>query len=145
MMCPYCMSFGSKVTDKRRSPNGTRRRRECLKCKKRFTTYEKTENSSIYVIKKNKQREEFSREKMERGIMRAFEKRPVPKDQIDRMINEIESQIRKKGLKEIKSSMIGEIIMRKIKKLDNIAYIRFASVYRNFQDVEDFKEHLKEF
>jgi transcriptional repressor NrdR len=144
MLCPYCMSFGSKVTDKRRSPNGIRRRRECLKCKKRFTTYERTEKSNIYVIKKNKEREEFNKEKMERGILRAFEKRPVPKDKIDKMINEIESQIRKKGVKEIKSSTIGELIMKKIKKLDNVAYIRFASVYRNFQDIEDFKKQLKE-
>jgi transcriptional repressor NrdR len=144
MLCPYCMSFGSKVTDKRKSPNGIRRRRECLKCKKRFTTYERTEKSNIYVIKKNKEREEFNKEKMERGILRAFEKRPVPKDKIDKMINEIESQIRKKGVKEIKSSTIGELIMKKIKKLDNIAYIRFASVYRNFQDIEDFKKQLKE-
>jgi transcriptional repressor NrdR len=81
---------------------------------------------------------------MERGILRAFEKRPVPKDKIDKMINEIESQIRKKGVKEIKSSTIGELIMKKIKKLDNVAYIRFASVYRNFQDIEDFKKQLKE-
>ncbi len=138
------MSFGSKVTDKRKSPNGIRRRRECLKCKKRFTTYERTEKSNIYVIKKNKEREEFNKEKMERGILRAFEKRPVPKDKIDKMINEIESQIRKRGVKEIKSSTIGELIMKKIKKLDNIAYIRFASVYRNFQDIEDFKKQLKE-
>lgn len=143
MECPYCSNTKLKVTDKRDSPNGIRRRRECLKCKKRFTTYEKLSGSIFYIVKKDKKREKFDREKLERGIERAFEKRPVPKEKIDKIVDEIEEQLRRKGRKEIKSSIIGELIMKKIKKLDNIAYIRFASVYRDFQDIKDFKRELK--
>ena len=144
MKCPYCSNTGSKVTDKRASPHGVRRRRECLKCKKRFTTHERIDQGDFYVIKKDNSREKFSREKLERGVNRAFEKRPVSKEEIEQMINEVEEYLRRKGKKEIKSSTIGEIIMKKLKKIDNVAYIRFASVYRNFQDVEDFKKELKE-
>lgn len=144
MYCPYCSHKESKVTDKRESPEGIRRRRECLKCGKRFTTYEKVSVEDIYVIKKDKCREKLSREKLETGIHRAFEKRPVEKNKIDKMISEIEEQIRKRGKKEIKSSEIGELVMKKIKKLDNVAYIRFASVYRDFQDINDFKREIKE-
>ncbi len=144
MDCPYCGSKNLKVTDKRNSPGGIRRRRECLNCKRRFTTYEKPVKEEPWVIKKDNTREKFDREKLEHGIEKAFEKLPVPKEKIDKMINEIEEQIRKKGGKEVKSSRIGELVMRKIKKLDNVAYIRFASVYRNFQDVEDFKREIKD-
>ena len=144
MYCPYCSHKESKVTDKRESPEGIRRRRECLKCKKRFTTYEKASIEDIYVIKKDNRREKFSREKLENGIHRAFEKRPVENEKIRKMINEIEEQIRKKGKKEIKSSEIGELVMKKIKKIDNVAYIRFASVYRDFQDINDFKREMRE-
>lgn len=144
MICPYCLYTTSRVTDKRKSPEGTRRRRECLKCKKRFTTYEKVAKNELYVIKKNGGREKFLREKLERGIDKAFEKRPISKEKINKMIDEIEEQVRKKGKKEIKSSTLGEIVMKKIKKLDNVAYIRFASVYRNFQDASDFKKEIKE-
>jgi len=144
MDCPYCSHKESKVTDKRESPEGIRRRRECLKCAKRFTTYEKAVLEDIYIIKKDNRREKFIREKLENGIHKAFEKRPVEKNKIDKMINEIEEQIRKTGKKEIKSSMIGELIMKKIKKIDNVAYIRFASVYRDFQDINDFKREIRE-
>jgi len=144
MYCPYCSHKESKVTDKRESPEGIRRRRECLKCGKRFTTYEKASIEDIYVIKKDNRREKFSREKLESGINRAFEKRPVEKNKIDKMINEIEEQIRKRGKKEIKTSEIGELVMKKIKKVDNVAYIRFASVCRDFQDINDFKREIKE-
>ncbi len=143
MNCPYCSNTKLKVTDKRSSPDGIRRRRECLKCKKRFTTYEKIERSDLYLIKKDKSREKFSREKLEKGIDKAFEKRAVAKEKIDKMLNDIEEQLRRRGKKEIKSSVIGEFVMKKIKKLDNVAYIRFASVYRDFQDVKDFKRELK--
>ncbi len=143
MICPYCSSTKSKVTNKRESPKGIRRRRECLKCKKRFTTYEKISRNIFYIIKKDKNREKFDKEKLERGIEKAFEKRPVSKEKIDKLIEEIEEKLRKKGKKEIKSSVIGELIMKKIKKLDNVAYIRFASVYRDFQDIKDFKKELK--
>lgn len=142
MNCPYCSHKKTKVTNKRESPEGIRRRRECLKCKKRFTTYEKIMRSDLFVIKKDGRRERFEREKLEAGINRAFEKRPVAKEKVDKMINEIEEQLRKPGKKEVKSSVIGELVMKKIKKLDNVAYIRFASVYRDFQDIKDFKKEL---
>lgn len=144
MKCPYCSNTTLRVTDKRPSSDGIRRRRECLKCKKRFTTHEKIDSLEFYVIKKDNKREKFEREKLERGINKAFEKRPVSKEAIDKMINEIEEQLRKKGKKEIKSSIIGELVMKKIKKLDNVAYIRFASVYRDFQDIKDFKKEISE-
>ncbi|RLG12458.1 transcriptional regulator NrdR [Candidatus Pacearchaeota archaeon] len=143
MECPYCSNKKSKVTDKRDSPEGIRRRRECLKCGKRFTTYEKISDCKFQIVKKDGRREKFNREKLEKGIEKAFEKRPVPREKIDKMINEIEEQLRKKGKKEIKSSYIGELVIKKIKKLDNIAYIRFASVYRDFQDIKDFKKEIK--
>jgi len=107
------------------------------------TTYEKIGRSDVYVIKKDGRREIFSRDKLESGIYRAFEKRPVPKEKIEKMINEIEEQIMRRGRKEVKSSTIGELIMKKTKKLDNVAYIRFASVYRDFQDVKDFNKELR--
>jgi len=144
MKCPYCSNISSKVTNKRESPGGIRRRRECLKCKKRFTTYERIERSDLYVIKKDKRREKFDTEKLRKGINKAFEKRPVSKEKIEKMMGEIEEQLRKKGKREIKSSTIGELVMKKIKKLDNVAYIRFASVYRDFQDIKDFKRVLKQ-
>jgi transcriptional repressor NrdR len=144
MNCPYCAYKNSKVTDKRESPDGIRRRRECLKCKKRFTTYERIAQEDLYVIKKDGRRERFSRDKLENGINLAFEKRPVEKIKIDRIIGEIEEQIRRKGRREIKTSEIGEMVMKKIKKIDNVAYIRFASVYRDFQDINDFKKEMKE-
>ncbi len=143
MECPYCSHSSLKVTDKRASPQGIRRRRECLKCKKRFTTYEKIVENSFYIIKKDKRREKFSREKLKKGIDKAFEKRPVSQEKIEKMVNAIEEQLRKKGKKEIPSSVLGELIMKKIKKLDNVAYIRFASVYRDFQDVKDFKKEIR--
>jgi transcriptional repressor NrdR len=143
MYCPYCSHKKSKVTNKRESHEEVRRRRECLKCGKRFTTYEKISKEDLCIIKKDGRREKFSREKLENGINRAFEKRPVAKEKIDKMINEIEEQIRKRGKKEVKTSELGELIMKKIKKLDNVAYIRFASVYRDFQDINDFKQEIK--
>lgn len=143
MECPYCSHKNSKVTDKRSSPQGIRRRRECLKCKKRFTTYERTERGDFYVTKKDGRREKFSKEKLESGIEKAFEKRPVSRDKIQKMINEVEEQIRKRGKKEIKSSIIGDLVSKKIKRLDKVAYIRFASVYRDFEDIRDFKKELK--
>ncbi|MDP3992275.1 MAG: transcriptional regulator NrdR [Nanoarchaeota archaeon] len=143
MDCPYC-GENTRVTDKRSSPEGVRRRRECLKCKKRFTTYEKLGRGDLYVIKKDGRREKFSREKLEVGIQRAFEKRPVAKEKIEKMINEIEEQLMRRGKKEVKSSAIGELVMKKIKKLDHVAYIRFASVYRDFQDIKAFKKELRD-
>ena len=143
MDCPYCSHINSKVPDKTKSPQGVRRRRECLKCKKRFTTYEKVERGEFHIIKKDGQREKFNRDKLESGIEKAFEKRPVPRDKIQQMINEIEEQVRKRGKKEIKSSIIGDLVSKRIKRLDKVAYIRFASVYRDFEDIQDFKKELK--
>ncbi len=143
MKCPYCSNEDIRVTNKRESPSGIRRRRECNKCKKRFTTYERIEREDFYVVKKDGRREKFNREKLANGIEKAFEKRPVSKESIDKMINEIEESLRRKG-KEVKSTFIGGLAMKKIKKLDHVAYIRFASVYRDFKDIEDFKEVMKE-
>jgi transcriptional repressor NrdR len=144
MECPFCSSSELRVTDKRGAPDGIRRRRECLKCKKRFTTYEKISRHGLYVIKKNGNRESFEREKLEKGIDKAFEKRPVAKEKIEKMINEIEEQLRRKGKKEIKSDIIGELVMRKIKRLDNVAYVRFASVYLDFKNLKDFKKVISQ-
>ena len=142
MRCIFCGS-DTKVTDKRESPDGTRRRRECLKCEKRFTTYEKAIQKDIIVVKKDGRREAFSREKIKAGIMRACEKRPVAIEKIDKIVDNIEEKLRSKG-KEIKTEVIGKMVMNRLKKIDNIAYVRFASVYMNFQDIKDFKEVVKE-
>jgi transcriptional repressor NrdR len=144
MECPYCAHTKSSVTNKRSSPEGIRRRRECLKCKKRFTTYEKIEKTDLYVIKKDGRREKFEIKKLEAGITRALEKRPVSQEEIKKMINEIEEGIRKTGKREIKTNVIGELVMKKLKKVDDIAYVRFASVYRQFKDIKEFKQELKE-
>lgn len=143
MNCPFCGYTKSKVTNKRDAPEGIRRRRECLKCSKRFTTYEKIAEVDFYVIKKNNAREKFDIQKIKKGLDKAFEKRPVSKDKIDKISQEIEEQVRRTGKREIKSQKIGMIMMRKIKKLDKVAYVRFASVYREFKDLEDFKEELE--
>ena len=142
MKCLYC-GKETRVTDKRESPEGTRRRRECLKCKKRFTTYEKPEKKEIIVVKKDGRREKYSRDKIKNGVIKACDKRPISIEKIDKLIDEIEEKLLSKG-KEVKSEKIGDIIMNKLKKLDKIAYIRFASVYREFKDVKDFKKVMKE-
>lgn len=143
MLCPYCNSEETKVTDKRDSQAVTRRRRECLKCGKRFTTYERVEQD-LSVIKKDGTRQQFNRDKILKGVEKAFEKRPITSEKIDKIVDEIEAQINRnaKG-KDISSSKIGAIVMSKLKKVDKIAYIRFASVYREFADLDDFKEELK--
>ena len=144
MECPYCLHPESKVTDKRKSPEGIRRRRECLSCKKRFTTYERLYRDEFFVVKKDGTKEKFDKAKLEKGVKKAFEKRPVDESKINKMLHNIEEILRKKGKKEINSTIIGELVMRRIKKLDNVAYIRFASVYRNFQDLTDFQSAIKE-
>ena len=142
MKCVFCES-NTRVTDKRGSPDGTRRRRECLKCKKRFTTYERPEKKEIIIVKKDGRREKFSREKLKNGIIRACEKRPVSIEKIEKMLNEVEEKLDTKG-KEIKSERIGKLVMSRLKKLDKVSYIRFASVYRDFQDISDFKKAVSE-
>lgn len=142
MKCVFCRS-GTRVTDKRESPNGTRRRRECLKCKKRFTTYERADKRDVIIVKKDGRREKFSNDKLKNGLMKACEKRPISIEKIDKIIDEVEEKLRAKG-KEVKSENIGKMVMNKLKKLDKIAYIRFASVYRDFKDIKDFKEVMRE-
>lgn len=143
MLCPYCSNDETKVTDKRDSKNETRRRRECLKCGKRFTTYEKIQEVEIFVIKKDGRREAFSREKLKVGIIKACEKRPISGEKIEQAVNQIEERLKQHG-QETSSKIIGELVMKTLKKLDKIAYVRFASVYRDFQDVDDFKKEIKE-
>lgn len=146
MKCPYCSHSESKVVDKRETGSKqeiTRRRRECLNCSKRFTTYETVENVELIVIKKDDRRELFDRNKLFSGIMRACEKRPITKEQVDELIVAIKADIINQGHSEIKSSEIGEFIMVRLRKLDKVAYIRFASVYRDFTDVNEFEEELR--
>ncbi|MEM3113355.1 MAG: transcriptional regulator NrdR [Candidatus Pacearchaeota archaeon] len=142
MKCPYCLHEETKVTDKRDIQHGTRRRRECLKCGKRFTTYEKIIEVERYVIKKDGRREPFNRDKVFLGILKACEKRDISHDKIEAIVKELEEKIQ--PYKEIPTKKIGEFIMRKLKKLDKVAYIRFASVYLDFENVKDFKEAVKE-
>jgi transcriptional repressor NrdR len=142
MQCPYCSHTDTKVTDKRDSGAITRRRRECLKCGKRCSTREAVEWSEIKVIKKGGQRQMFDRAKVKYGVMKACEKRPVSEERIEKMLNKIEERVRKKG-KEVKSDVIGEMVSGELKRIDKVAYIRFASVYRDFTDISDFKNEIK--
>lgn len=144
MLCPYCGHSETKVTDKRDSEGVTRRRRECLKCEKRFTTYERVE-FDIIVVKKDGRRQKFDRDKLKAGIEKAFEKRPITSEKIDQVVSDVELRINRVAKdKEISSEKIGEIVMAKLKTVDKIAYIRFASVYREFADIDDFKKEIKE-
>ncbi|MEF8879172.1 MAG: transcriptional regulator NrdR [Candidatus Thermoplasmatota archaeon] len=144
MECPFCNNVETKVTDSRDTgATSVRRRRECLNCGKRFTTYEYIEMSPVYVIKKDKRREKFDREKIKKGIMKAVEKRPVSTDKINEVISNIEEKVRRTGKEEIESEEIGEYVMDELKKLDQVAYIRFASVYRSFTDVTSFEKEIE--
>ena len=144
MKCPYCSKTESKVVDKREtSENTVRRRRECLECGKRYTTYERIESAELIVIKKDERRETFSRDKLKAGLLKACEKRPVSVEKIDKIVEEIESRLRGKGNSEVKSPVIGELVMSYLKKLDKVAYIRFASVYKEFGDVATFKKEVE--
>jgi transcriptional repressor NrdR len=139
MQCPYCNYQDSKVIDSRDVNDGVRRRRQCLKCDARFTTYERIQASGLYVIKKDKRREEFIKDKMLGGIRKACEKRPLPTGTIDRIADEIEAELFASGRSEIPSTIIGDMVMERLKNLDHIAYIRFASVYRDFTDITALK------
>lgn len=144
MNCPFCSHKATQVVETRETGEDvTRRRRECLKCKKRFTTYEKLENSNLRVIKKDGNREFFDREKVKKGIFKACEKRPITIEQIDQVVEDIERTLKKKQVSEIRSTFIGDLVMKYLKKLDSVAYIRFASVYRAFQDVGEFEKEVK--
>jgi len=144
MECPYCHKEDTKVTDSRDTGSiSIRRRRECLSCGKRFTTYEYIELSPIYVIKKDGRREKFERGKIKKGIMKALEKRPISHEKTEQILDEIEEKIRRNGSEEIDSKAIGEFVMNSLKKIDHVAYIRFASVYRSFADISSFEEEIK--
>lgn len=145
MKCPYCSNDSSRVIDSRPADdnNSIRRRRVCDTCGKRFTTYEKVETIPLIVIKKDNNREQYDRAKIEAGILRACHKRPVSADQINQLVDEIETEIFNREEKEISSSKIGEIVMDKLKDLEAVAYVRFASVYREFKDVNTFMDELK--
>ncbi len=142
MNCPFCGYYDSKVIDSRDAEGGIRRRRECLKCRERFTTYERLQRPSLFVIKKDKRREEFNKDKLLSGIRKAFEKRPEPSGTIEKLADDIENELYQMGKTEITTSVIGDMVMKKLKALDYIAYIRFASVYRQFKDVADFKKEV---
>lgn len=144
MKCPYCGYTESKVIDSRPTDEGERirRRRECLKCGKRFTTYEVIESVPIVVIKKDKSRETFDRSKLLNGLLRACEKRPVSIDQLDRIVDEIEATLQESMDREVPSQLIGTYAMEKLKQVDEVAYVRFASVYRQFKDINSFMEEL---
>lgn len=144
MKCPFCNYEESKVIDSRPTDEGQRirRRRECLECGKRFTTYEIIESLPIIVIKKDKSRESFNRDKLMTGLLRACEKRPVSIDQLDNMIDEIETIIQNSLDREVSSEKIGELVMDKLKNIDEVAYVRFASVYRQFKDINTFMTEL---
>ena len=145
MRCFYCGTLESKVVDSRSAEDGTaiRRRRECLNCGKRFTTYEKIETIPLIIIKKDNNRETYDRAKVEAGVLRACHKRPVSALQITRLVDEVENDIFSREDKEISSDVIGELVMNKLKEVDAVAYVRFASVYREFKDVNTFMDELK--
>ena len=145
MKCPYCGSEETRVTDSRpvEERNSIRRRRQCDSCGKRFTTYEKIETIPLVVIKKDHTRQQYDRAKIEAGVMRACYKRPIPVDEIKKMIDRVETELYNQGGGEVKSAEIGEKIMDGLKELDPVAYVRFASVYREFKDVGTFMDELK--
>lgn len=147
MRCPYCGHKKDSVIDSRRARNeaSVRRRRQCLKCRKRFTTYEYVERIPLMVIKKDGRREAFNREKLMNGIMVACEKRPVSIKRIEKLVDDIERMLEKTHDREVASKEIGELVMKSLHSLDEIAYVRFASVYRQFRDVGQFMKELKTF
>ena len=147
MKCPFCGYDDSKVLDTRPTDEGytIRRRRECLKCQKRFTTYEKIEKSPVMVIKKDGNRQAFDRDEMVRGMIKSCEKRPVSADEIEEAVNNIEKKIENSMRREITSLEIGDMVMEELKDLDEVSYVRFASVYREFKDLQSFVDELENF
>ena len=145
MRCPTCDNEESKVVDSRPTDEGRsiRRRRECLSCGDRFTTYEKIEQTPVLVIKKDGRREAFDPDKIIRGLLRACEKRPVALHQLERLVNEVNAELHNKMVREIRSEGIGEMVMNRLRELDEVAYVRFASVYRQFKDIKRFMEEIE--
>lgn len=142
MKCPKCNYETTKVLDSRESVDGIRRRRECLGCNHRFTTYERAQHQNLYVIKKDKRRENFQKNKILNGIRKACEKRPIAGQIIENATNEIETELYSLGKNEVSSTLIGDMVMTRLKKIDHIAYIRFASVYREFADITRLKQEV---
>lgn len=144
MRCPFCSSSQIRVVDKRASDDRTiRRRRECLKCKKRFTTYERVD-FGVSVVKRDGRREPFDRSKLKIGITKACEKRPISLRTIEKLVDDVESNLRENYGPEVKSSVIGDIVMEKLRDLDQVAYVRFASYYKQFKDIKSFEKELKD-
>jgi transcriptional repressor NrdR len=143
--CPYCRYDHDRVSDSRTADDGAsiRRRRECLHCKRRFTTYERVDETGIKVVKKNGVREPFNREKIKHGLAKACWKRPISDEQIDNLVSQVESDIYAETDSEIETHKVGEMVMQRLAQLDQVAYVRFASVYRQFKDVRDFVEELQ--
>jgi len=146
MKCPFCDSIEDKVLESREvdEANTIRRRRECLSCRGRFTSYERIEERPVMVIKRDGRREQFSRDKVIKGILHACEKRPVSIDAIETILDEIEKELQREGGREVMSAKIGELVMEKLQSADKVAYIRFASVYRKFEHVSEFLKEVKE-
>jgi len=142
MNCPYCGYADSRVIDSREVNDGIRRRRQCLGCGSRFTTYERLQPGGLFVVKKDQRREEFNKDKLLSGIRKACEKRPLAAGAVDRLADDIEAQLYKLGKAEVASTTIGDMVMAKLRALDNIAYIRFASVYRKFADITELKQEV---
>ena len=145
MKCPYCRAEDDKVVDSRASNEGAviRRRRECTKCNRRYTTYERVEEVPLFIIKKDQRREIYDRKKVLAGIHRACEKRPVPAEVQEEIVNDLEKMLEEKYEKEFPSNVVGEFIMEQLAKIDQVAYVRFASVYRQFKDISHFMKELK--
>ena len=145
MHCPYCGKIESEVVETRENSDldTIRRRRACLSCSKRFTTYERVENVTLIVIKRDKRREQFNRDKLKNGFLKACEKTMVPTEEIEKAVNDITRELRGMDSLEVESKLIGEMVAKKLKKLDKVAYIRFASVFKRFVDVEDFEKEVK--
>ena len=145
MRCPYCQEQESRVVDSRESEGSIRRRRECLACGQRFTTYERIESANLYVVKNDGRREEYSRAKLIEGIRKACAKRPVSAEAVERIVDEIQAELFRLGRAEVRSSVIGEKVMERLRDLDEVAYVRFASVYRRFTDLDGLSEEINEF
>ncbi|MBI4144613.1 transcriptional repressor NrdR [Candidatus Woesearchaeota archaeon] len=145
MKCPFCLHTETKVVDSRETTDlaATRRRRECLDCEKRFTTYEQLDTVDLAVVKKDGRREAFNKEKLTRGMLKACEKRPIGREKVEASVAAIEAQLRKGDRAEVSSRKVGELVMEQLKKLDHVAYVRFASVYRSFRDISQFEKEIK--
>ena len=144
MKCPFCSFSDSKVTDSRTVENGIRRRRECQRCSLRFTTYERIQATGLMVSKQDSRREEFDREKLMAGIRKACTKRPIPSRTIEKMVEDIEAELQHLDQVEVPTSILGTLVMERLRNLDRVAYIRYASVYRDFQDIESFERAVKD-